>query len=504
MPGTTGVRAFAVRPTAAPSVGLVLPRVHPALPPARAGSSTTPTEIWDAVQATLAELGAALADAAEPSPPSASPTSARRRWRGTAAPGEPLHRAIVWQDRRTAGPLRRAPRRPATSPLVRAHHRPRARPVLLGHQARVAARPRAASRPDADLAFGTIDSWLLWNLTGGRRRPRHRAVERQPHDALRHPDAGLVGRAVRPVRRAASTRSPEVRPSSGRFGVTADGARRRRRRHPGQRHRRRPAGGAVRPGLLRAGHDQEHLRHRLVRADERRRPLPRAGRRPAHHRRLDHPRPGATASPHALRARGRHLRHRRRRAVAARRPRHHRRGRRDRAARRVDRPTPTASCLVPAFTGLGSPWWDPYARGTIVGITRGTGRAHLARAVVEAMAFQTRDVVEAMTAASGHAVAALRADGGAVGHATCCCSSRPTSSQVPVAPARRARRPPRSAPPTWPAWPRASGARPPTIAANWVLDARGRARPPTAPPPTRPTPGGCRAVERAAATGPTD
>ena len=42
--------------------------------------------------------------------------------------------------------------------------------------------------------------------------------------------------------------------------------------------------------------------------------------------------------------------------------------------------------LVPAFTGLGSPWWDPYARGTIVGITRGTGRAHLARAVVEAMA----------------------------------------------------------------------------------------------------------------------
>jgi len=69
--------------------------------------------------------------------------------------------------------------------------------------------------------------------------------------------------------------------------------------------------------------------------------------------------------------------------------------------------------VVPAFTGLGSPWWDPYARGTVLGITRGTGRAHLARAVVEAMAFQTRDVVDAMTAASGRAVAALRADGGA-------------------------------------------------------------------------------------------
>src|SRR5581483_4524064 len=52
--------------------------------------------------------------------------------------------------------------------------------------------------------------------------------------------------------------------------------------------------------------------------------------------------------------------------------------------------------LVPAFAGLGSPWWDPYARGTLVGLTKGVGRAHLARAVVEAMAYQTRDVVEAM------------------------------------------------------------------------------------------------------------
>jgi len=69
--------------------------------------------------------------------------------------------------------------------------------------------------------------------------------------------------------------------------------------------------------------------------------------------------------------------------------------------------------VVPAFTGLGSPWWDPYARGTIVGITRGTTRAHLARAIIEAMVFQTRDVVEAMTVASGTTLAELRVDGGA-------------------------------------------------------------------------------------------
>jgi glycerol kinase len=69
--------------------------------------------------------------------------------------------------------------------------------------------------------------------------------------------------------------------------------------------------------------------------------------------------------------------------------------------------------LVPAFTGLGSPWWDPYARGTIVGITRGSSRAHLARAVVEAMAYQTRDAIDAMTSAGGVTITDLNVDGGA-------------------------------------------------------------------------------------------
>ncbi|HVL95034.1 MAG TPA: glycerol kinase GlpK [Solirubrobacteraceae bacterium] len=69
--------------------------------------------------------------------------------------------------------------------------------------------------------------------------------------------------------------------------------------------------------------------------------------------------------------------------------------------------------FVPALTGLGSPHWDPYARGTIVGLTRGTGRAHLARAALEAMAHQTVDAVRAMEAASGSPLAELRADGGA-------------------------------------------------------------------------------------------
>jgi glycerol kinase len=68
--------------------------------------------------------------------------------------------------------------------------------------------------------------------------------------------------------------------------------------------------------------------------------------------------------------------------------------------------------VVPAFTGLGSPWWDPYARGTITGLTRGLGAPHIARAVLEAIAFQVRDVVEVMRSVHDD-VSALRVDGGA-------------------------------------------------------------------------------------------
>jgi glycerol kinase len=69
--------------------------------------------------------------------------------------------------------------------------------------------------------------------------------------------------------------------------------------------------------------------------------------------------------------------------------------------------------FVPALTGLGSPHWDPYARGTIVGLTRGAGRAHLARATLEAIAYQTADAVRAQNTALGVALQELRADGGA-------------------------------------------------------------------------------------------
>ncbi len=108
--------------------------------------------------------------------------------------------------------------------------------------------------------------------------------------------------------------------------------------------------------------------------------------------------------------------------------------------------------LVPAFAGLGSPWWDPYARGTIVGITRGTSKAHLARAVVEAMTYQTRDVIEAMVAASGTPLTELRVDGGASAM-DAMLQLQADQLGVPsgVPPTRR---PPPPVPPTSPGWPR--------------------------------------------------
>ena len=73
--------------------------------------------------------------------------------------------------------------------------------------------------------------------------------------------------------------------------------------------------------------------------------------------------------------------------------------------------------LVPAFTGLGAPWWDMYSRGTLIGMTRGTGRAHIVRAALEAIAYQSADLMEAMIRDCGKAPERLQVDGGASANA---------------------------------------------------------------------------------------
>ena len=88
--------------------------------------------------------------------------------------------------------------------------------------------------------------------------------------------------------------------------------------------------------------------------------------------------------------------------------------------------------FVPAFTGLGSPWWDPYARGAVVRPHARHDRAHLARAVVEAMAWQTADVVDAIAARRRHPASPSCASTAAPARWTCSASSRPTCSASPV------------------------------------------------------------------------
>jgi len=69
--------------------------------------------------------------------------------------------------------------------------------------------------------------------------------------------------------------------------------------------------------------------------------------------------------------------------------------------------------LVPAFVGLGAPYWDPEARGALLGLTRGVTRAHVVRAALESLAYQSRDVVETMAADAGRPINVMRVDGGA-------------------------------------------------------------------------------------------
>ena len=144
--------------------------------------------------------------------------------------------------------------------------------------------------------------------------------------------------------------------------------------------------------------------------------------------------------------------------------------------------------FVPALTGLGAPDWDPDARGAIFGLTRGTTRAHLVRATLEAIAFEVRDVVDVMAAeaAAGCGQPApqrapggrwrpsaqrgpLRVDGGAAAN-DLLCSCRPTSCSCRSS-ARWSPRPRRSARRSWPGWRPACGSHD-ELAATWRLDRR--------------------------------
>ena len=319
--------------------------------------------------------------------------------------GRPLHRAIVWQDRRTAGrcdELRAEGVEPfvrATTGLVLDPYFTATKVEWLLTEGGVPVTP--------DLAIGTIDAWVLWNLTGG---PAGGVLATEPSNASRTMlfDIRSLAWSEELLDRfgVPAAALPEVRPSSGRFGVTASGA--------------GVAAGIPVSGV--AGDQQAALFGQACLQPGMTKNTYGTGSFVLMHVGDTCPAPVdgllttvgwtladgtcAYALEGAIFATGAAVQWLRDGLGIIERA--------DEIAALAASVPDTGGCyVVPAFTGLGSPWWDPYARGTIVGITRGTGRGHLARAVLQSISLQTRDVVMAMSDASGHPIRALKADGGA-------------------------------------------------------------------------------------------
>ncbi|MDP1805941.1 MAG: glycerol kinase GlpK, partial [Acidimicrobiales bacterium] len=352
-----------------------------------------PEEIWAAVEATLAELRSTL----DTSIAAIGITNQRETvvaW--DRRTGEPFHNAIVWQDRRTADRCRRLeddghlPLIRSATGLVLDPYFSATKMAWLLSEGGVAAGPR--------LALGTVDSWILWKLTAGEvfaTDPsnasrtmlydiRHGAWSRELCDLFGVPPASL----------------PEVRRTSGRFGTTPDGI-------PvsavaGDQQAALFGQACIEKGMAKNTYGTGSFVLMNVGTTC---PEPVDGLLTTVAWSLPGQAPVyalegsifATGSAITWLRDGLGI---------------------------IDSPAdigPLAESVrdaqgvafVPAFSGLGSPWWDPHARGTIVGLTRGSGRAQLARAAVEAMAYQTRDVVDAMTAATGQPLTELRVDGGA-------------------------------------------------------------------------------------------
>jgi glycerol kinase len=393
--GTTGVRAFALGEDGTP-LGYAY-REFPQHFPRPGWVEHDADDIWAATEAVMAEVGAAHGR-----PRAIGITNQRETvvaW--SRATGRPLARAIVWQDRRTAE---------RCDALATAGHLDTVRrrtglvldPYFSG--TKIAWLLTEGGVEDGpDLAVGTVDSWLVWQLTGGAvhatepsnasRTMLYDIGERRWSEEL----CDLLG-----VPQAAL---PEVRPSAGGFGTTTSGV---------------PIGGilgdqqaallgqaCLTPGMAKNTYGTGSFVLANVGPAC---PEPAAGLLTTVAWDLGAGGGFAYALEGAIFATGAAVQWLRDGLGVL-----------DDAAESETLagsvPDSGGTVLVPAFTGLGSPWWDPYARGAVFGITRGTTAAHLARATLDSMAFQTRDVLEAMAAAGGVDVSALRVDGGATANA---------------------------------------------------------------------------------------
>ncbi|HET9727927.1 MAG TPA: glycerol kinase GlpK, partial [Acidimicrobiia bacterium] len=306
--------------------------------------------------------------------------------------GQPRSRAIVWQDRRTASRCDDL-RAQGFEPSVRRVTGLVLDPYFSGTKLEWLLQHGVAA--DSALAFGTIDTWLLWNLTGG---PDGGVHATDPSNASRTMlydiGAGAWSEELCSAFGVPLSCLPEVMPSSGRFGVTvparAAGLSVAVSGIAGDQQAALFGQACVEPGMTKNTYGTGSFVLTNIGATL---PEPVEGLLTTIAWTLGSHEP-VYAMEGAIFITGaaiQWLRDGLEIINAA--------SETGALAASVD--DTGGVYVVPAFAGLGSPWWDPYARGTIVGITRGTTRAHITRAVVEAMAFQTADVVDAIAHASG-------------------------------------------------------------------------------------------------------
>ena len=401
--GTTSSRAIVF--DAGGSVRSVAQREFTQYFPAGGWVEHDPEEIWSATLAVtreaLAEAGGAVA--------AIGITNQRETtvvW--DRASGASIHRAIVWQDRRTAarcGALRDAGHEPAvaekTGLLLDPYFSATKLAWILDHVD--GARERAAA---GELAFGTIDTFLIWRMTGGRVHATDatnasRTLLFDIH-AQRWDDALLRLFDVPP------SVLPEVRDSADDFGTASPevlGQAIPIAGVAGDQQAATVGQACFRPGMMKStygtgcfavmntGAEAVRSRNQLLTTV-----AWRLEGRPTYA--LEGSIFVAGAAVQWLRDGLRVIENApQTEALAA--------GLSDSGG----------VYLVPAFTGLGAPHWDPDARGAIYGLTRDAGPAHLARAALESVCFQTRDLIAAMEADRGATIDRLRVDGGMVGNA---------------------------------------------------------------------------------------
>lgn len=318
--------------------------------------------------------------------------------------GKPIHNAIVWQDRRTAAECDRlkglgleATFRAKTGLVLDPYFSGTKLAWLLDHL------PGARARAErGELAFGTIDSWLVWNLTGGERHLTD--ASNASRTLLFNIHEGDWDQELLQLLRIPPAILPEVVPSSQVYGETA--ARFFAARVPisgiaGDQQAALFGQLCDRPGMVKNTYGTGCFM--LMQTGERpvlseRNLLTTVACRLGN--RTEYALEGsvfvAGAAVQWLRDGLGIIRSSEEVEMLA-----------------ASVPDNGGVYLVPAFAGLGAPHWDPYARGTLLGITRGTTAGHIARATLESIAFQTADLLEAMESDAATPLTELRVDGGA-------------------------------------------------------------------------------------------